>query len=50
MNRPRFLGKRASILVLVAAGIVVALWLAGLAALLIELGLAITGGGSKGCP
>ncbi len=37
MNRPRFLGTRVSILVLAAAGIVVALWLAGLAALLIEL-------------
>lgn len=37
MNRPRFLGPRVSILVLAAAGIVVALWLAGVTWMLIDV-------------
>lgn len=37
MNRPRFLGTRVSVLVLAAAGIVVALWLAGVAWMLLDV-------------
>lgn len=49
MNRPRFLGTYAPRWILAAAILVVALWLGGVAMLLLELMQAITGAGGKGC-
>lgn len=49
MNRPRFLGSVASRWILASAILVVALWLGGVAMLLIEVMQAITGAGTKGC-
>lgn len=48
MNRPRFIGTRVSVLVLAAAGIVVALWLAGVAWMLLDV-IQLIIGGKRAC-
>lgn len=49
MSRPRFLGSTASTVVLILAAVVVALWLAGVAWLLIDVMRAIVGA-KRVCP
>ena len=49
MNRPRFLGSQASTLLLIAAGIVVALWLCGVAWMLLDV-IRLIIGAKRACP
>lgn len=49
MKRPRFLGVNLPQWLLVAALVIVLIWLAGAAMLLIEIMQVITGAGTKGC-
>ncbi len=44
MSRPRFLGSQASTVLLIAAAIVVALWLCGVAWMLLDVSRLIIGG------
>ena len=49
MNRPRFLGSQASTLLLIMAGVVVALWLAGIAWMLLDV-IRMIIGAKRACP